>query len=165
METLAQPSLTMTYLWLKWAHILSATVLLGTGLGIFYFKYRSDRSGDLAVIAGVARLTVTADWLFTAPAVGIQLVTGVWLAELRGLSLTEGWVLASLGLYFLAGACWIPVVALQISMRDVALRCLAAGVALPPDYARYRRIWTLLGWPAFGAILVIVYLMIFKPAF
>ena len=153
----------MTYLWLKWVHILSAMVLFGTGLGIAYFKYRADRSGDLAVIAGVSRLTVTADWLFTAPAVIVQLVTGVWLAALRGLSLTEGWVLAALVLYFVAGACWIPAVVLQIRMRDIAERCLGAGAPLPPEYLRSRRIWTLLGWPAFGAILVIVYLMIFKP--
>jgi uncharacterized membrane protein len=155
----------MTYLWIKWAHILSATVLFGTGLGIAWFKYRADRSGDLAVIAGVSRLAVTADWLFTTPAVIVQLVTGVWLAALRGLSLTEGWVLAALVLYFVAGACWIPVVVLQIRMRDIAQRCLATGATLPPEYLGYRRIWTLLGWPAFGAILVIVYLMIFKPAF
>jgi uncharacterized membrane protein len=155
----------MTYLWLKWVHILSATVLFGTGLGIAYFKYRADRSGDLAVIAGVSRLTVAADWLFTAPAVVIQLLTGLMLARIRGWAFTEGWILASLALYFVAGACWIPVVALQIRMRDIALRCLAAGVALPPEYARYRRAWTLLGGPAFGAVLVIVYLMIFKPAF
>ena len=157
--------MSLTYLWLKWAHILSATVLLGTGLAIYYFKYRADRSGDLAVIAGVSRLTVTADSLFTAPAVVIQLVTGVWLVHLRGLSLTEGWVLASLVLYFLVGACWLPVLVLQIRMRDIAQRCLATGAALPAEYERYRHIWTLLGWPAFGAILVIVYLMIFKPAF
>ena len=154
----------MTYLWLKWVHILSAAVLLGTGLGIYYFKYRADRSGDIAVIAGVSRLTVAADWLFTAPAIATQFVTGVWLAHLRGLSLMEGWVLASLVLYFVAGACWLPVVALQIRMRDIAQRCLAMGTALPVEYARYRRVWTVLGWPAFGAILLIVYLMIFKPA-
>ena len=155
----------MTYLWLKWVHILSAAVLLGTGLGIYYFKYRADRSGDIAVIAGVSRLTVAADWLFTAPAIATQFVTGVWLAHLRGLSLMEGWVLASLVLYFVAAACWLPVVALQIRMRDIAQRCLAMGTALPVEYARYRRVWTVLGWPAFGAILVIVYLMIFKPVF
>jgi uncharacterized membrane protein len=154
----------MTYLWLKWVHILSATVLFGTGLGIAWFKYRADRSGDLAVIAGVSRWVVTADWLFTAPAVVVQLVTGVWLVALRGWSLTEGWILTSLVLYFVAGACWIPVVVLQIRMRDIAQRCLETGVALPPKFQGYRRIWTLLGWPAFGAILVIVYLMIFKPA-
>lgn len=155
----------MTYLWLKWVHILSATVLLGTGLGIYYFKYRADRSGDLAVIAGVSRLTVTADGLFTAPAIVVQLVTGLLLAHLHGWSLTEGWVLASLALYFLAGACWLPVVVLQIRMRDIAQQCLAVGTALSIEYARYRRVWTVLGWPAFGAILLIVYLMIFKPAF
>jgi len=154
----------MTYLWLKWVHILSATVLFGTGLGIAWFKYRADHGGDPAVIAGVSRMVVTADWLFTAPAVIIQLVTGAWLVALRGWSLTEGWILVSLVLYFLAGACWIPVVVLQIRMRDIAVRCLAAGVALSPEYARYRRLWLLLGWPAFGAILVIAHLMIFKPA-
>ncbi|OGA08302.1 MAG: hypothetical protein A2W68_04030 [Betaproteobacteria bacterium RIFCSPLOWO2_02_64_14] len=154
----------MTYLWLKWVHILSATVLFGTGLGIAWFKYRADRSGDPGLIVGVSRLTVTADWIFTTPAVVVQFVTGVWLAALRGLSLTEGWVLAALVLYFVAGACWIPAVVLQIRMRDIAQRCLRTGAPLSPEYLRYRRVWTLLGWPAFGAILVIVYLMIFKPA-
>ena len=153
----------MTYLWLKWLHIVSAMVLFGTGLGIAYFKYRADRSGEIAVIAGVSGLAVTADWLFTLPAVIVQLVTGVWLAALRGLSLTEGWVLAALVLYLVAGACWIPVVVLQLRMRNIAQRCLATGAALPREYERYRNRWTLLGWPAFGAILVILYLMIFKP--
>jgi uncharacterized membrane protein len=154
----------MTYLWVKWVHVVSATVLFGTGLGIAYFKYRADRSGDLAVIASVARITVTADWIFTAPAVAIQLVTGLWLAQLRGISITDGWVAASLALYVVAGACWLPVVVLQIRMRDIAQRCLTAGIPLPAEYARYRRIWTWLGYPAFGAVLAIVYLMVFKPA-
>lgn len=154
----------MEYLWLKWLHILSATVLFGTGLGIAFFKWSVDRSGDVRAIAVVMRRVVLADWLFTTTTVIVQPLTGVWLALLAGYPLTSGWVAWSLGLYLLAGLCWLPVVWLQLRMRDMAVRAAADGGELPTRYHRYARIWFWLGIPAFAALIVVFYLMVFRPA-
>lgn len=154
----------MEFLWLKWLHILSATLLFGTGLGIAFFKWSADRSGDVRAIAVVMQRVVLADWLFTTTAVIVQPLTGVWLALLAGYPLTHGWVAWSLGLYVLAGLCWLPVVWLQLRMRDMALRAAASDIALPERYHRYSRVWFWLGVPAFAALIVVFYLMVFRPA-
>jgi len=153
-----------TYLWLKTLHVLSATILFGTGLGIAFFKWITDRSGNVAAIRVVAERVVLADWLFTTPAVVLQVVTGVMLARFAGFPLTSGWVLYAIVLYFVAGACWLPVVWLQIRMRDVARDAASRGAPLDPRYWRYARIWFWLGVPAFAAIVVIFALMVLKPA-
>lgn len=154
----------MEFLWLKWLHILSATVLFGTGLGIAFFKWSADRSGDVRAIAAVMRRVVLADWLFTTTAVIVQPLTGVWLALLADYPLARGWVAWSLGLYALAGLCWLPVVWLQLRMRDMAVQAAAECGVLPARYHRYARIWFWLGIPAFAALIVVFYLMVFRPA-
>lgn len=106
---------------------------------------------------------VIADWLFTTPAVIIQLVTGLALVHITGNSLKEGWVLLSLALYFLAGVCWLPVVWMQIKMRDMAQAALTTGVPLPSRYWRMDAWWIGLGCIAFSAIIVVFYLMVAKP--
>ncbi len=148
---------------LKLAHILGATLLFGTGLGTAFFMWRADRSGDVAAIATTARTVVLADWLFTAPAIVAQPVTGILLAAEAGYRLTEGWILLSLGLYAVAGLCWLPVVWLQIRMRDLSLAAHTGGTELPPEYRRCMRIWFALGWPAFAAVAAIFALMIYRP--
>jgi uncharacterized membrane protein len=152
------------YLLVKAVHILSATVLFGTGLGTAFFMWQADRSGDLAAIAVITRHVVLADWLFTTPAAIVQPATGLWLAVEAGYPISEGWMAIALALYLLAGACWLPVVWLQIRLRDVAAAASSRGTALPPVYRRYMRLWVGLGWPAFTAMLAIFYLMVFKPA-
>lgn len=154
----------MEFLWLKWLHILSATLLFGTGLGTAFYKWSVDRSGDVRAIAAVMPRVVLADWLFTATTVVIQPLTGLRMAQLAGYPLTSGWVAWSLGLYVLAGLCWLPVVWLQLRMRDMAQQAAADGEALPPRYHRYARIWFVLGIPAFTALMVVFYLMVFRPA-
>jgi uncharacterized membrane protein len=153
----------MLYEAVKTVHILSATVLFGTGLGTAWFMWRADRSGDVAMIAATARNVVLADWLFTTPAVIVQPLSGLWLMHLVGYALTERWLLGTYGLYALAAACWLPVVRLQIRMRDLAAKAQLSGEPLPPDYRRLARAWFLLGWPAFLAVVVIVWLMVAKP--
>jgi uncharacterized membrane protein len=150
------------YLALKTVHIISATILFGTGLGTAFHMWMSHRSGRLPAITVAARNTVLADFLFTTPAVIVQPVTGVLLAIHIGLPLSEDWLLLSIGLYLLTGACWLPVVWLQVQMHRQAEAALAAGAALPDRYYRYARYWFWLGWPAFGAVLAIFYLMVFK---
>jgi uncharacterized membrane protein len=150
------------YLLLKTVHIVSATILFGTGLGTAFHMWMSHLSGSVPAIAVAARTTVMADFLFTTPAVVVQPVTGVLLAAHAGISLTEDWLLLSIGLYLVTGACWLPVVWLQVRMHRLAVAALAAGTALPDRYYRYARCWFCLGWPAFGAVLAIFYLMVVR---
>ncbi|MBT5414927.1 MAG: DUF2269 domain-containing protein [Rhodospirillaceae bacterium] len=151
------------YLLLRLIHILSATLLFGTGLGTAYFLWRANRSGDVAAIARTARHVVTADWLFVAGPGVIQLATGAALVEVAGYSWDEGWILLALGLFLLAFVCWLPVVGLQMRMRDLAEAARDRGEALPAAYARLARAWFLLGWPAFIAMIGIYTLMVFRP--
>lgn len=153
----------MLYLSLKWLHILSATVLVGVGFGTAFYKWMVDRSGEVRAIAYMSRLVVLADWLFTTPAIILQPLTGLWMLQIAGYPLSSTWILATLLLYALAGACWLPVVWLQYRMRALAQAAAAAEQALPGAYWRYARIWFWLGMPAFAAMLAIYALMVFKP--
>jgi uncharacterized membrane protein len=152
------------YFWLKTAHVLSSIVLLGTGLGIAFFKWAADRSNNLQAIRVISERVVWADWCFTAPAVVVQPVTGILLARLAGFPLSSDWLSYSLILFAVAGACWIPVVWLQIRMRDLARLAVREGKPLDSAYWRYARTWFWLGVPAFSAVIAIVALMVFKPA-
>jgi uncharacterized membrane protein len=152
----------MAYLVLKWLHILSSTVLLGTGAGIAFFFLRARRTGDVRVIAAVARAVVHADLLFTATAVVVQPATGYLLMRTAGLPLDLPWIRTSLVLFVIVGCCWLPVVWLQLRLRDMAVAAEQAASALPPQFAQLFRLWTLLGWPAFAGVLVIFWLMVAK---
>ena len=154
----------MMFPMLKLVHILSATVLFGTGLGTAFSMWRANASADPGVICIVTRNVVLADWLFTTPAAIVQPVTGFALASAAGFSLNSHWLLLALVLYVLVGACWIPVVWLQLRMRDLARQSAATAQPLGPLYHRYFRIWFALGWPAFLGVLVIFALMVLKPA-
>jgi uncharacterized membrane protein len=155
----------MTYLALKLVHILSGAVLFGTGAGIAFFMLRAHATRDPATVAAVARIVVLADYVFTATAVVVQPITGLMLIHVQGYSLTEPWLVATYGLYVVTGACWLPVVWLQLRMKTLASAAAAEGAPLPAPYDRYFRLWFALGWPAFGAVLGIYWLMIAKPVF
>jgi len=152
------------YLALKVVHIVSSTVLFGTGLGTAFFKWAVDRSRNVAAIRVVSERVVLADWLFTSPAIVVQAATGVTLARLIGFSLTHGWLAYALVLYCVAGLCWIPVVWLQMRMRDLARDSDARGTPLSPTYWLYARVWFWLGVPAFLSLVVVFWLMVAKPA-
>ncbi len=152
-----------TYLFMKTLHIVSSTVLFGTGIGIAFFKWRGDASGNVQAIAVTSRLTVLADMLFTAPAGVVQLASGLYLAHVAGFPLGEGWLLGALGLFFVAAACWLPVLWLQLRMRDLACAAAAVDGQLPSQYWRYARAWFGLGWPAFIALTIVFWLMVAKP--
>jgi len=148
---------------LKLVHVLGATVLFGTGLGIAFFMFMAHRTGDAATIAQVARIVVIADALFTASAIVVQPVTGGLLAWMMRYSPWEFWIVASLVLYVLVGACWLPVVWIQSELRNLADEAARNSAALPPRYHRLFRIWFVLGWPAFIGVIAIFALMIWKP--
>ncbi|KPJ96457.1 MAG: hypothetical protein AMJ53_00625 [Gammaproteobacteria bacterium SG8_11] len=148
----------------KWLHIISATLLFGTGLGSAFYKWRTDKSGDIHAIAITNRNVVFADWLFTTPTVVLQPLTGIWLANLNGYNLFTPWILLSIILFMIAGACWLPVVYLQIRMRNIAQECLTNHTPLPQLYHQLNKLWFWLGIPAFSAIVVIFALMVGRPS-
>jgi uncharacterized membrane protein len=152
----------VTYEGLKWIHILSSTVLFGTGIGTAFQMVWAMRSGPLAAIHSTARGVVLADWLFTTPAGIVQPLTGFGLLHLLGYSPSEPWVLATLALYLLAFCCWVPVVWLQIRIRDLAAEALRQQQPLPPLARRYFRLWCALGVPAFAALVLVFWLMVTK---
>lgn len=153
----------MIYYLLKFAHVLGAVVILGTGTGIAFFMLMAHRSGNAAFIARTARIVVLADMIFTATAVALQPVTGYLLMRQTGVTFAESWIALSLLLYLVAGAFWLPVVWIQMRLRDLAQAAADSGAALPPAYHRLFRIWFLFGFPGFGSILAILFLMIAKP--
>lgn len=148
---------------LKWLHVVSGAVLLGTGAGIAYFFVRAHQTEDVRVIAAVSADVVLADLIFTASAVIIQPLTGFAMVTMAHYRISWLWLSASLLLYGMIGACWLPVVWLQLRMRNLARAAVAQGTALPGEYRRLYRWWWGLGWPAFAGVLAIFYLMIAKP--
>lgn len=153
----------MTYLIVKWLHILSSTLLFGTGLGSAFYMFFASRTRDPRVVASVVRYVVIADWSFTTPTVILQPLTGLWLMHLAGFPFDTPWIFWSIVLYFIAGAAWLPVVWMQIRMRDWAAAAAATGTPLPDRYFRYLRTWVALGVVAFVALVVVFYLMVVKP--
>jgi uncharacterized membrane protein len=152
-----------TYYLLKYVHVIGASVLLGTGAGIAFFMLMAHRSNDPAVIAGVARIVVVADLLFTATVVVLQPITGALLVWRVGSSPWEGWILLSIFLYLVTGALWLPVVWMQMRMRDLAVAAAKARAPLPAEYHALFRRWFVLGFPAFACVLAIFWLMIARP--
>lgn len=153
-----------TYLLLKMLHILSSVILVGTGFGTAFYLFTVNRSRNVQAIVEVSRLVVLADWCFTTPTVILQPLTGFAMIHLAGWPVSTPWIMWTLALYVLAGVCWLPVVWLQLRLRDLAKAALAQGLDLPAQYWAYARRWELLGYPAFIAMLGIYYLMVFKPA-
>lgn len=144
-------------------HVLGACVLLGTGAGIAFFMVMSYRSQNPALIAHVAQIVVIADALFTATAVILQPITGAHLAHHIGWPILHGWVALSITLYVITGLFWLPVVWIQIQLRDIARAAARKNAPLPPRFHRLYRIWFAFGFPAFGAVLWIVWLMLIRP--
>jgi uncharacterized membrane protein len=153
----------MLYFVLKYLHIVGAAVLLGTGSGIAFFMLAAQIEGKPAVIAGVARIVVIADFVFTATAVVLQPVTGLMLVWNVGYALTEGWIMWSIALYVITGLFWLPVVGMQMRLRDLATAAAERSEPLPDAYYRIFMWWCAFGVPAFAAVAIIFWLMITRP--
>lgn len=151
------------YFALKFLHVIGACVLLGTGAGIAFFMLVAHLTGNIAAIAATARIVVIADFAFTATAVIAQPITGLALVHTVGYDLREGWIVLSLLLYILTGLFWLPVVWMQMELRNIASAALAHGHSLPPRYHRLFWLWFAFGFPAFAAVLAILWLMITRP--
>lgn len=150
---------------LRWLHVIGATVLLGTGAGIAFFMLMAHRTREPALIAHTAGVVVVADMVFTASAVVVQPISGYLLMREIGWPVDQGWIVISLALYVLTGICWLPVVWIQLRLRNLAREAVRDGAALPADYFRLFRLWFALGIPAFISVLAILWLMTTRPAF
>ena len=153
----------MDYVVVKWLHILSSTFLFGTGIGSAWYMLFATMSRDVRAIAVVTRNVVWADWLFTATTAVIQPLTGFYMIHLAGYPLHSKWIMWSIALYVLAGACWLPVVWIQMRLRDLSAEAARTGSELPPQYWRLFKTWIALGVPAFAAFVIIFWLMVAKP--
>ncbi len=147
---------------LKWTHVLSSAILFGTGIGTAFFMWMAHLSNNVSAISHVSKIVVRADWIFTSVSGVAQPITGVLLAQHNGYNLFEPWLTKTYVLYGVALACWLPVVWLQVRMRDLAESALRKNEVLTPEYYRSAKVWFALGWPAFLALLAIFYLMVAK---
>lgn len=147
------------YLTIKLIHIISATLLFGTGLGSAFYMYMAYRSGSMAAMAQTNRIVVIADFVFTTPTVLIQLISGLYLLHILGMEWSSAWALSVLGLYAFVGACWLPVVYLQIWLRNRAYELDSPD----PQYRFRMRVWLVLGLLAFPAVVVLYAFMVYKP--
>jgi len=148
---------------LRWLHVIGAAVILGTGSGIAFFLLMAHRTKNAVFIAQTANIVIVADWVFTASAVVLQPITGFLLAQRLVWSMREGWIVASLALYLIAGAFWLPVVWIQYRIRDLAAEAARTGAPLPPRYFTLYWIWFAFGVPGFGSVLIIIWLMLARP--
>lgn len=154
----------MEYLIAKWIHVISSTLLFGTGVGSAFYLLMACITRDATFVSGVARLVVRADWLFTSTTAVLQPLTGIWMLTLSGYDPMAPWLKLSYLLYGVAIACWIPVVVIQYRMRNLAIRAKNEATELPPDFWAYFRWWVGLGFPALFSFLAIFWLMLAKPA-
>lgn len=153
----------MDYLLLKYIHIVSSTIVFGTGIGSAFYMFMANQRKDVANIYFATRHVVIADWLFTTPAVLVQLISGIFLVKNAGYAFADLWLLLGVSLYLFAVTCWIPVVVMQIKMRDLAKAALKQKQDLPQEYWQMNKWWIILGSLAFPAIIIVFYLMVFKP--
>ena len=151
------------YTSIKILHILSSTILFGTGMGIAFFMFRSWFTDDLQEKLYAARNTVLADYLFTFPAVIIQPLSGLALIYMAGFDWSAYWLMTTYVVYIIAGLCWLPVVWIQIQLKKMCIEAAANGTQLPERYNKLFKIWFLLGWPAFLGLVFVFYLMVAKP--
>lgn len=151
------------YLVIKTLHVISSTILFGTGMGIAFFMFHSHFTDNIQEKYYASRNTVLADYLFTFPAVIAQPITGIALIHMGGYEWTDLWLMLTYVIYAIAGVCWIPVVWIQIQLKKMLCECVENGTELPERYNKLFKIWFLLGWPAFIGLVIVFFLMVFKP--
>lgn len=151
------------YTTVKTLHIISSTILFGTGIGTAFFMFRSYFTDNIHEKLYAARNTVLADYIFTFPAVIIQPVSGIALIYIAGFDWSAYWLMLSYVIYIIAGLCWLPVAWIQIQLKNMCIEASAKGTELPEKYNKLFKTWFLLGWPAFLGLVIVFYLMVAKP--
>lgn len=148
----------MSYQLLKMIHILSATIMIGTGLGSAFYLFMTYKRGSVQAIKEVVKLVVLADTNFTFPSVVIQIITGIGLAERMNLTYSK-WFWVVIGVSVLVFGTWLKAVFIQFRLRKI----IEEREELTPEYHRLMSHWLYLGVPSFLASIYIYYLMIYKP--
>jgi len=151
------------YLIIKTLHVISSTILFGTGIGIAFFMLRSHFSDNMHEKLYAARNTVLADYIFIFPAVIALPLTGFWLIWQGGHDGMDLWLIITYVIYVIAGLCWLPVVWIQIQLKTMLAERVKNGAELPPRYHKLFKIWFLMGWPAFIGLVIVFFLMVMKP--
>ena len=151
------------YLIVRTIHIVSSAILFGTGIGIAFFMFQTYCTDNIYEKSYAVRNTVLADYIFTAPAVLLQPATGFWLVWQGGYGWSESWLVSTYIIYIIAGLCWLPVVWIQIRLKNIIAESVQRKTALPPRYYTLFKAWFILGWPAFIGLVVVFFLMVFKP--
>jgi uncharacterized membrane protein len=153
----------MAYLWLKLIHVISSTILFGTGLGTATVMLYGYYCQNISAMAVINRYVVLVDWIFTGTSGFIQPISGLLLVYIAGYPLHSLWIIGSLIAYSIAAVCWFVVVYLQIKLRDLSELACQKNSELPEIYHVYFKWWFILGWPAFISLIVVFYLMVMKP--
>ncbi|RYE14660.1 MAG: DUF2269 domain-containing protein [Rickettsiales bacterium] len=148
---------------IKTIHIISSTILFGTGIGIAFFMFWANKFGDNAAKYYATKTTVLADFIFTTPAIIFQPISGILLVNMSGFNCSDLWLLMTYIGYIITVICWLPVVYIQIKMKNIASNSYHSGEELPSEYYKLFRIWFYLGWPAFISLTIIFFIMVFKP--
>ncbi len=143
-------------------HVISSALMFGVGVGAFWFMLTTVRSGDLAAIAVTTRNAVRAEWFIAAPVALLQPLTGYLLMVQLDYSLRSIWFLAVATLYIVAGMCWVYLIKTELKLRSLAAAHRGEG-ALPASFRPLFRRWTRLAVGSFGGVLVIFWLMVFRP--
>lgn len=148
---------------LKIIHIITASILFGTGLATAIYMLYANILKNIPIIALATRRVVKADWLFTGISGVLQPLTGISMLYLKGYKLTNTWAIAVFTCYSIAAVCWFIVVYLQIRCRDLAIAAVESNTNLPKKYKPYFVAWVILGFPAFLSLIIIFYLMANNP--
>jgi len=152
----------MTFLLLKYLHIIAAVFLFGFGMGSYLYFVAANRTKNPVVISAVGKMVVWFDAWITTTAGVVQVVTGYALANLAGLSLADSWVWYSASLFILVGLLWLPVLWLQKQLRDMAQLSVVASTPLPDNHSRYYRWWLWMGVAGFAGMFMIALAMVTK---
>ena len=150
------------YLILKILHILSAVIVAGTGAGIAFFMFMANRSNNPQAIKITAKHVILADWIFTLPGVITLIITGPLLMSKLGYSFSSPWFYWVCGLFLFIGLCWIPVLKIQYKLYELSKNTVSSN-DVSPEFKKLMHLWAALGIAAFSAILIIFWLMVFKP--
>lgn len=151
-----------SYLLIKMIHIISAVVVAGTGMGIAFFMFMASKTDDPKIVYNTAKTVVLADWIFTTPAVITQFITGILLMNILGYSYSSTWFITVISLFIFIGMCWLPVLKIQYRLKNLSYESIEKE-KLNSDFHKMMRYWILLGIPAFISIVIIFWLMVFKP--
>ncbi len=147
----------MDYFLLKLIHILSATLMIGTGLGSAFYLYLTYKKSAVQTVKEVLNFVILADTIFTTPSVIIQLITGIMLSDLLGLLYTD-WFWLVLAVSVIVLVLWLRAAFIQFKLKKL----LEEENKLSPKFHHLMNIWFILGVPSFGGAIYLYYLMVYR---